>query len=89
MMSKFAEIRNDFVFENFTDIEGDLEAVIPIDTWLTDDDNEEGAVVAQVAKTKSGDIIVIYNDNSVRADEEVTNAIIEAKNILKNLSKNY
>lgn len=87
-MSRFAEIRNDFVFENFTDIEGDLEAVIPIDTWLTDDDSEEGAVVAQVAKTKSGDIIVIYNDNSVRADEEVTNAIIEAKNILKNLSKN-
>lgn len=82
--SRFAEIRNDYVCETFTELEGDLEAVITIDAWLTDDDSEEGQVVAQVAKTKSGDIIVLYNDNAVREDKEVTKAIIEAKDMLKN-----
>ena len=82
--SRFADIRNDYVCETFTELEGDLEAVVSIDAWLTDDVSEEGQVVAQVAKTKSGDIIVLYNDNSVREDKEVTKAIIEAKDMLRN-----
>ena len=32
---------------------------------MTNNDNEEGKVVAKVIKTKSGDIATIYIDNSV------------------------
>ena len=39
-MSKYAEIRNDFVCEDSRHIY--------IDAWLTDDDNEEGIVLARI-----------------------------------------
>ena len=81
---RFAEIRNDYLCDTFPAEEGDKVASISIDTWLTDDDNEEGKVVAEVIKTKSGDIAVVFFDNSVRMDEDVRVAINEAVEQLKN-----
>ena len=84
-MSRFAEIRNDYLCDTFTPEEGDIVASISIDTWLTDDDNEEGKVVAKVIKTKSGDIVTVFFDNSVRMDKDVWVAINEAVEQLKNI----
>lgn len=56
---------------------------------MTDNDNEEGKVVAKVIKTKSGDIATIYIDNSVRMNKDVNVAINEAIEQLKNFSKKY
>lgn len=82
---KFAEIRNDYLCDTFTPEEGDKVASISIDTWLTDDDNEEGKVVAEVIKTKSGDIVTVFFDNSVRMNKDVLVAINEAVEQLKNI----
>ena len=81
---KFAEIRNDYLCDTFTPEEGDIVASISIDTWMTDNDNEEGKVVAKVIKTKSGDIATIYIDNSVRMNKDVNVAINEAIEQLEN-----
>ena len=81
---KFAEIRNDYLCDTFTPEEGDIVASISIDTWMTDNDNEEGKVVAKVIKTKSGDIATTYIDNSVRMNKNVNVAINEAIEQLKN-----
>lgn len=56
-MSKWAEIRNDFCDEE--------EQNVHIDAWITDDDNEEGVVIAKVNyKTKE----VEYIDDVARTD---------------------
>lgn len=84
-MSRFAEIRNTYMYDN-TDIpveDGDIMCMIPIDTWESDDDNEEGKVVANVVLSKSGDILVVWNDNSARMDAGVKEAIDEAKEELR------
>ena len=39
-MSKYAEIRNDYINEE--------ENTVYIDAWITGDDNEEGTVIAKV-----------------------------------------
>jgi len=40
-----------------------------IDAWKTDDDCEEGRVIAKVVMTKHHDICVIYFDNAARGDD--------------------
>jgi hypothetical protein len=57
-MSKYAEIRNDFYDEQ--------EQKVYIDAWFTDDDNEEGTVIAKVNyKTKE----VEYLDDNAKTDK--------------------
>jgi hypothetical protein len=57
-MSKYAELRNDFY--------DDIEQKVYIDAWFTEDDNEEGVVIAKVNyRTKE----VEYLDNDARTDE--------------------
>lgn len=68
-MSKYAEIRSNYVDED--------EGMVFIDAWYTDDDNEEGEVIAKVSiKTKK----VEYLDKSAKSDDyaqEVINEVIE------------
>lgn len=72
----FAEIRNDYEFE---EIENGIKRGITIDAWKTDDDNESGQIVATVILTKHDDIVVVWNDNSARMDEAVKEYIENAK----------
>lgn len=66
-MSKWAEIRNDFVCEDSHNIY--------IDAWLTDDDNEEGTVIARIiADTKE----IEYFDDDARTDDYAQEVIREA-----------
>lgn len=79
-MGMFAEVRNDYRFEEF---ENGIKAGITIDVWETDDDNEEGKVAATVILSEHNDIIVVWHLNYAREDQECLLAIEEAKNILK------
>lgn len=67
--SKWAEIRSDYY--------DDEEGVQTVDAWLTDDDNEEGKVIAKIRlDTKE----VIYLDKDARRDcyaQEVINEVLE------------
>ena len=58
--------------------EGDITETICIDAWKTEDDNEGGAVIAKVIKTKSGDVGVVYINNIARTDSLAQEAIREA-----------
>ena len=49
MFGDYAEVRNDYL--------DDADGFYRIDTWMTDDDNEEGKVVAYV-HAKSGDAVI-------------------------------
>lgn len=70
-MSKYGEVRNDYYDEE--------ENKVYIDAWFTDDDNEEGIVVAKVNyKTKE----VEYLDEDAKNDEYVQEVIDET---LKNI----
>ena len=80
IMGMFAEVRNDYRFEEF---ENGIKAGITIDVWETDDDNEEGKVAATVILSEHNDIIVVWHLNYAREDQECLLAIEEAKNILK------
>ena len=84
----FSEIRNDYHFgpgyEGGTPEDG-LLAGITIDGWQTDDDGEEGHVIAQVLLSVHGDIMVAWTDNGARMNEPVLEAISEAKEDLKEL----
>lgn len=65
-MSKWAEIRNDFY--------DDEEQKVYIDAWETDDDNEEGTVIAKVDyKTKE----VEYLDEKAKTDSYAQEIIKE------------
>lgn len=65
-MSKWSEIRNDFVCED--------SHKIYIDAWLTDDDNEEGVVIARIdMETKN----IEYFDNDARTDSYAQEIIRE------------
>ena len=65
-MSKYAEIRNDFY--------DDEEQKVYIDAWLTEDDNEEGVVIAKVSyKTKE----IEYLDNDAKTDSYAQEIINE------------
>jgi hypothetical protein len=66
LMSKYAEIRNDFY--------DDKEHKVYIDAWFTEDDSEEGVVIAKVNyRTKE----VEYLDNDARTDEYAQEIIKE------------
>jgi hypothetical protein len=66
-MSKWAEIRNDFIRED--------SRKIYIDAWFTDDDNEEGKVIARIdMDTKN----VEYVDDDAKTDEYAQEIINEA-----------
>lgn len=73
-MSKYAEVRG-----NFYD---DIEEVQLIDAWATDNDNEEGVVIAKVhLDTKQVD----YLDPDAKTDEyaqEVINEVLENSYVL-------
>lgn len=58
-MSKWSEIRCDFINED--------DGFWRVDAWLTDDDNEEGEVIAYISDENPD--IVIYHDNEARVDE--------------------
>lgn len=65
-MSKYGEIRNDFY--------DDEEQKVYIDAWFTEDDNEEGVVIAKVNyKTKE----VEYLDNDAKTDSYAQEIIDE------------
>lgn len=76
----FMEVRNDYDFE---EKENGIKAGITIDAWETEDDNEEGRVVATVILTEHNDIAVVWHDNGARADKMCLNAIEDAKNRLR------
>lgn len=81
----WAEIRNDFL-ESGADIsaeDGDVLARISIDGWKTEEDWEEGAVIARVLLSKHGDVLVDYFDGVARIDRTAQEAIREAKEVLK------
>lgn len=66
-MSKWAEVRNDFVCED--------SHKIYIDAWLTDDDNEEGVVIARIdMDTKN----IEYFDDDAKTDYYAQEVIKEA-----------
>ncbi len=65
-MSKWAEIRNDFVCED--------SRKIYIDAWFTEDDNEEGIVLARIdMDTKN----IEYFDDDARTDDYAQEVIKE------------
>ena len=70
-MSKWAEIRNNYCDDEY----------VYIDAWETDDDNEEGKVIALInIKTKE----VGYIANSARSDDYAQEIINEALNDIDN-----
>lgn len=73
-MSKWAEIRCDFY--------NDEEEKWFVDAWLTDNDNEEGTVIAKIdLRTKT----VEYLDTDAKIDEyaqEVINEMLEEGYVL-------
>lgn len=72
-MSKYSEIRNDFY--------DDEEQKVYIDAWLTEDDNEEGVVIAKVNyKTKE----VEYLDNDAKTDSYAQEIINETLSDIDN-----
>lgn len=72
-MSKYGEIRNDFY--------DDVEQKVYIDAWFTEDDNEEGVVIAKVNyKTKE----VEYLDNDAKTDSYAQEIINETLNDINN-----
>lgn len=65
-MSKWTEIRNDFVCED--------SHKVYIDAWLTEDDNEEGTVIARIdMDTKN----IEYFDDDAKTDDYAQEIIKE------------
>lgn len=72
-MSKWSEIRNDFVCED--------SRKIYIDAWTTDDDNEEGVVIARICiDTKR----IEYFDDDAKFDDYVQEVINETLSEIDN-----
>lgn len=72
-MSKWAEIRNDFVCED--------SRKIYIDAWLTEDDSEEGVVLARIdISTKN----IEYFDDDARTDTYAQEVINETLSDIDN-----
>ncbi len=75
---KWSEIRND----NYEQSESmDKDSFITIDAWLTEDDNEEGKVIARI---NCGTKEVIYYDNDAKTDIYAQEMI---KEVLDELNK--
>lgn len=79
------EIRNDHTDETNLD-KGVVEMMV--DAWVTDDDNEEGKVIAKILAVQASDGTVIvqpvYIDERARADEYAQVLIQEGIRELKN-----
>lgn len=75
----WAEIKNDF--EEVLESVG--KRVIHIDAWETEDDNEEGKVIAKVIQSKSGNIYVEYMDERAKVDTLAQEVIEETIQKLK------
>lgn len=68
-MSKWTEIRNNFICED--------SRKIYIDAWITDDDNEEGVVIARIdMDTKR----IEYFDEDAKTDDYAQEVIMETIN---------
>ena len=63
--------------------EDDIIKSICVDAWKTDDDNEEGCVVAKVIFTKSGDVGVVYIDYIAKTNELAQEVIKEVLREIK------
>jgi superfamily II helicase len=74
----WAEIRNDFEESNELG-----ERVICIDAWETEDDNEEGKIIAKVIQSKSGNAHVEYIDERAKVDTLAQEVIEETIQKLK------
>lgn len=73
-MSKWTEIRNDNVEETES---MDMDTYVTIDAWLTEDDNEEGKVIAKV---NCGTKEVEYFDEDAKTDayaQEMINEVLK------------
>lgn len=81
--SLWAEVRSDYFCTEISEIEGDALAFVSIDGWKTADDNEQGEVLAKVALSKHGDIIVDFHNNGARFDPKTEEAIQGAKDQLQ------
>ena len=68
-MSKYAEIRNDYINEE--------ENTVYIDAWLTGDDNEEGTVIAKV---NLDTLAVEYLDEDAKTDDYAQEVIEDTLN---------
>ena len=68
-MSKWAEIRNDFVCED--------SRKVYIDAWLTEYDNEEGVVIARIDIDTEN---IEYFDDDARTDSYAQEIIKETLN---------
>ena len=64
-------------------LDGDIEAILSIKGYKTDDPNEEGRVIAKVILTEQGDIGTVYFDNVARSDKYAQEIIAEAVGIMK------
>ena len=67
-------------------IDGDIQEMIYIDAWKTDDDNEEGETIAKLIKTKSGDVCVVYQDYVAKHDKHAQEIIQESIAELRGLA---
>lgn len=87
----YAEIRDNYIWGPAVEggitypESGDMLATVTIDGWQTDQDDEEGTVIANVILTRRGDIVVDFHDNGARMDAEVCTYISAAKARLKEL----
>jgi hypothetical protein len=73
-MSKWSEIRNDNVEETES---MDMDSYVTIDAWLTEDDNEEGKVIARI---NCGTKEVTYLDEDAKTDtyaQEMINEVLD------------
>lgn len=72
----WSEVKNSYTTEG--DGDRGVKKATHIDAWKTDDDNEEGEVIAKVILTTNNDIVVVYIDNLARDDEQAQEKINEA-----------
>lgn len=83
-MSYWNEIRSTFEKTKYdSEIDGAIIKSVSVDGCKTGDENEERKLIAKVILTSSGEIAVVYIDNSARYDDEVQNMIFGVKNIIK------
>ena len=73
MKSKWSEIRNNYFDED--------DRLVYIDAWLTDDSNEEGAVIAKVNVDTQK---ITYIDNDAKKDKYAQEIIREVFIDIKN-----
>ena len=62
---------------------------VTIDGYRTDDDAEQGIVVANVILTTHGDIVVDWHDNIGLYDSDTLRIIEESKQTLKSVWADY